>query len=1067
MLMRRIGLIALVLPGLLLINTASAELVAHWSFDGDATDSSGNGHNGTEHDGPIYVAGQREQAIEFDGVSSHVTVPHSDDLSFGPSDAFSIVAWVYPTSLPGHWAGVVTKSRDRSNWYGIWINPNDHWVFGLQDDNKIGSAVEAGSWTHVAATFDDGQIKIYLNGELDHQATTNRSPAGIGDVAIGAALGVPEFLRGLVDEAAIYNHALTKEEILSIMLSAEEAYPFASRPFPQDGAVHVDMWVNLSWLSGDSAISHDVYFSDSLDDVNEGAAGAFQGNQPIASYIAGLAGFAFPEGLEPGTTYYWRVDEVNEADPDSPWKGPVWSFQVPSKLACNASPADGARFVPLDAILTWTGGFGAKLHTVYFGDSLEEVSNAAGGLAQGDATYDPGPLELNKTYYWRVDEFDPPLTHRGGVWSFTTAIEGLGTAVMERWEDIDGSEIELLKNDPNYPDNPDLTETVTQFAWNGPNMNYYGARLEAWLYVPLTGDYTFWLNSDNQGELWLSTDDDPSNVILIARESSRSDLDYWGSGEEQSDPVSLLGGEKYYISALWKESGGSDHCQVAWQGPGVRERAIIQGSYLSPFEPMAAFGAKPANRAVGATQTPVLRWKPGLEAVSHEVYFGTDEEAVGNATIESPEYQGPRSLGDEIFDPGKLPWQSTFFWRVDEVNDLNPASPWVGNVWKFTTAGFLIMEDFEDYTDDDTTDGAIWQHWFDGFGVGANGSQVGYVSPPFAERKIVHGGRQSMPLSYNNTAGVTNSEAELMLDSQPRDWTEGGVVTLSIWFHGRPASVGSFMEEPAGTFTITGSGEDIWGTADEFHFAYKRLTGAGTIIARIDSVQDTADWAKAGVMIRETLDPGSKHVLAAVTSGEGVVSEGRVETDGVTFNYTEEEITAPRWVKLHRDKAGNFTAAHSSDGSKWVPVKGAAAENIPMRTTVYVGLAVTAYGTNLTCEAVFSDVTIVGNVSPEQWINQDIGIASNVASPMYVAISNAAGLPAVVTHADADAALTKAWTEWTIDLSRFSDQGIDLSDVDRIAIGLGAKADPTATGGSGVVFFDDITLHRPVPPPRP
>ncbi|MEA3227300.1 MAG: hypothetical protein U9Q07_15225, partial [Planctomycetota bacterium] len=511
----------------------------------------------------------------------------------------------------------------------------------------------------------------------------------------------------------------------------------------------MDTWVNLTWQPGVFAVSHDVYFSNIFDDVNDGAAGAFQGNQSTTSYIAGLSGFAFPEGLAPGTTYYWRIDEVNEADPNSPWKGPVWSFWIPPKQAYNASPGDGAMFAPVDVTLAWTGGFGSKLHTVYFGDNFDDVSNAAGGAPQGDATFSPGPLELNRTYYWRVDEFDPPFTHKGDVWSFTTAIEGLGTAVMERWEDIDSTNIDALKDDPNYPDYPDVTETVTRFAWNGANMSYYGARIAAWLYVPLTGDYTFWLNSDNQGELWLSTNDDPSNVVLIARESSRSDLDSWGEGEEQSDPITLLAGEKYYISALWKENAGSDHCQVAWRGPGVPERTIIQGSYLAPFKPMAAFGARPANRAVDVTQTLVLKWKPGLEAASHEVYFGADEEAVRNATTASPEHQGGRLLGDEIFDPGKLPWESTYFWRVDEVNDLNPTSPWTGDVWTFTTAGFLIVEDFEDYADDDRTGRAIWQHWIDGFGVSANGSQVGYISPPFAEKTIVHGGRQSMPLSYN------------------------------------------------------------------------------------------------------------------------------------------------------------------------------------------------------------------------------------------------------------------------------------------------------------------------------
>lgn len=121
--------VALVLT-LLLGNMVSAELVAHWAFDGDATDSTGNGHDGFEQNGPIYVAGQFKQAIEVDGSSSHMTAPHSDDLSFEPSDAYSVVAWIYPTSLPNNWAGVVTKGRDTGNWYGIWINGGNNWVFG-------------------------------------------------------------------------------------------------------------------------------------------------------------------------------------------------------------------------------------------------------------------------------------------------------------------------------------------------------------------------------------------------------------------------------------------------------------------------------------------------------------------------------------------------------------------------------------------------------------------------------------------------------------------------------------------------------------------------------------------------------------------------------------------------------------------------------------------------------------------------------------------------------------------------------------------------------------------------
>jgi len=121
------------------------------------------------------------------------------------------------------------------------------------------------------------------------------------------------------------------------------------------------------------------------------------------------------------TTYYWRVDEVNETDPNSPWKGDVWSFSVPPRTAYAPVPADGTESVAVDAELNWTGGFEAKLHTVYFGDNFEDVNSATGGTPTGDTTFTPlGPLELAKTYYWRVDEFDPPTTYKGTVWSLRT-----------------------------------------------------------------------------------------------------------------------------------------------------------------------------------------------------------------------------------------------------------------------------------------------------------------------------------------------------------------------------------------------------------------------------------------------------------------------------------------------------------------------------------------------------------------------------------------------------------------------------------------------------------------------
>jgi hypothetical protein len=210
-------------------------------------------------------------------------------------------------------------------------------------------------------------------------------------------------------------------------------------------------------------------------------------------------------------------------------------------------------------------------------------------------------------------------------------------------------------------------------------------------------------------------------------------------------------------------------------------------------------------------------------------------------------------------------------------------------------------------------------------------------------------------------------------------------------------------------------------------------------------------------MIRETLNPDSAHALMTVTPGSGVSFQRRPGTGQTSLDTTTAGITSPYWVKIERSISGIFTASHSANGSTWT-VQGT--ETIPMGSNVYIGLALTSHDVALTCQAVFSNITATGSVSG-QWANQDIGIASNDAEPLYVAVSNSAGNPAVVVHNDPAAATIDTWTEWVIPLQTFADQGINLTNVDKIAIGLGTKGNMTAPGGSGKIFIDDIRLNRP------
>jgi len=601
-----------------LLGDASADLVANWPLDADAKDIIG-GHDG------ILVGGaqitddpERGRVLSVDGIDGRVEIPHSDELVFEPTDSFTIAVWLNIRTLPGSWAGIVTKSRDISPWYGLWVTPSNQWHFvggegGTNVRMDTGTAMTG--WLHLAGVYDADRNTqtLYVNGTvIDESTGATITSSGAGDVWFGGAKSVNEYLDALVDDVRIYNHALTEEEIQTVMLSGGEGYPFPSRPSPEDGTLHMDTWVNFSWRAGDFAFSHDVYFGDNFDDVSAGTESTFVGNQTSTFFVVGFPGFPYPDGLVPGTTYYWRIDEVNEAEPNSPWRGDIWSFSIPPKTAYFPDPVDGAESVGVDVRLSWAGGFGSKLHTVFFGENYNDVENATEGLPQGSTTYTPGTLKMAKTYYWRVDEFDIVETHKGDVWSFTT-----------------------------------------------------------------------------------------------------------------------------------------------------------EGAVGNP---------SPANGAVDVTQTPVLTWTPGVFGASHEVNFGTDASSL--------EHKGSGNLGSESFDPGQLEWNTTYYWRIDEANNANADSPWTGPDWSFTTANFLIVDDFESYNNLDPSDpesNRIFNAWIDGLDNPANGSIVGYENPPFAEQTIVHGGNQSMPLYYDNSVGY--SEATLTL-TYPRDWTEKGVNTLTICFRG-------------------------------------------------------------------------------------------------------------------------------------------------------------------------------------------------------------------------------------------------------------------------------------------
>jgi len=542
----------------------------------------------------------------------------------------------------------------------------------------------------------------------------------------------------------------------------------AYNPDPADGATGVTTPL-LKWTAGDTAVYHDVYLGTN---PTPGPA-EFKGRQALNFNM-----YWHGPGFVPGTTYYWRIDEV-EADGVTMHIGDVWSFTAATFTAQNPNPADGAKWVDIESDLSWSAGATGIKHDVYFGT---DVANGTGGTLkssqQTTKTYEPGALAQDTTYYWRIDEYDSGGTkYPGKVWSFTTIGPSAG---------IRG----YYFNNMNVTGAPALVriDPAINFSWGSGTpgapitVDTFSVRWVGVVEAQYSEPYTFTTNSDDGIRMWL-------NDVLI--------IDSWidqSATLHSSLPINLIAGQRYGVRVEFYENGGDAVAQLYWQSPSTPRQIIPAGALQLPI---TAGNPNPPNGAVDVKDTPTLRWKAGEKAVKHNVYFGTDAAAVANATTASAGiYRGQQNLAANSYVPSEAPlaWNSTYYWRIDEGN---AADTWKGSTWSFTTANFIVVDDFEDYTDD--VGSRIFQTWKDGWGFSepapgypgnGTGSTVGYGQAPFAEPTTVHGDGQSMPLGYDNsgTGGKARYSETFREWASPQDWTRGTVKALTLYFYGASAN---------------------------------------------------------------------------------------------------------------------------------------------------------------------------------------------------------------------------------------------------------------------------------------
>jgi regulation of enolase protein 1 (concanavalin A-like superfamily) len=272
---------------------------------------------------------------------------------------------------------------------------------------------------------------------------------------------------------------------------------------------------------------------------------------------------------------------------------------------------------------------------------------------------------------------------------------------------------------------------------------------------------------------------------------------------------------------------------------------------------------------------------------------------------------------------------------------------------------------------------------------------------------------------------------------------------------------------------MNGTGSDIWGTTDQFRFVYKQLTGNGSIVARVDHLDNTNEWAKAGVMIREKLDSDSMLVDGVLTPTFRACLQWRASraadmgNPDTGSNTVANSFELPHWIKLTRN--GNvFTVQHSTDGQTWLNIVPDTAGDptsvtLAMSQTVYIGLAVCSHSDGVPAGAQFSQIAITGTVS-SQWQSAAIGteqIAGNGIDTFYVAVQDSAGKKATLINPNPYAVTLGEWTQWLIPLGDISAAGVDTKSIAKFYIGVGDRNLPSKNV-SGLLYIDDIAYGHPL-----
>ena len=523
--------------------------------------------------------------------------------------------------------------------------------------------------------------------------------------------------------------------------------------------------------------------------------------------------------------------------------------------------------------------------------------------------------------------------------------------LREVWMGIPGPDVADLTSHVDYPHNPTSTNLVTDF-FEAPTdiAEFYGQRMHGYLVPPTTGDHVFWIASDDGGALYLSTDEDPANMAPIASVPGWTSSRQWTKYPEQrSAPIRLEAGRLYYIAALMKEHAGGDNLAVRWQLPDGTREEPIPATRLMPFGIVFS--------------EPIIAGHP-LDTEAVEGGSAFFEVQLGNNT--PVEYQWERNevglpgatAATYIHDPVRLEDHGARF-RVRLSNNL-------GTVWSEealltvtpdTTPPELVaalnlgidrvVVTFSEPLEATTgTDPANYQL--------DHGMTISQAVQGADERTIV---LSTSPLEIGETYTLTVNQVRDQATAPNAVAPDSRITFVAVDF--APADIGDGVS-PGSTVPIDGGyrvaveGGDIGGMADAFHFGYQQRTGNFDVKVRLSGLDAVDLWAKAGLMARENLEPGSRYaaVLATPSLGGNFFS-ARTQSSAAASISGQFPVNYPyNWLRLQRD-GGVFRGFASYDGQRWYPL-GSASMNLP--GTILFGMAVGSHQTGQSAAARFVDL---------------------------------------------------------------------------------------------------------------